>query len=78
MTAAEVIKTDVLISGSGSAGLCAALWLARLKVPYIVLEKRDGPLKIGQADGVQCRTVEVSPETHLEHHLCAPNVNAGI
>ena len=60
MAAPEVVKTDVLISGSGSAGLCAALWLARLKVPYIVLDKRDGPLKIGQADGVQCRTVEVS------------------
>ena len=65
MAAPEVVKTDVVISGSGSAGLCAALWLARLKVPYIVLEKRDGPLKIGQADGVQCRTVEVS--IFIEH-----------
>jgi phenol 2-monooxygenase len=59
MASSEPIKTDVLISGSGSAGLCAALWLARLKIPYLILEKRDGPLKIGQADGVQCRTVEV-------------------
>lgn len=61
MGESDTIKTDVLICGSGSAGLCAALWLARLKVPYVVLEKRDGPLKIGQADGVQCRTVEVRP-----------------
>lgn len=59
MGESDPIKTDVLICGSGSAGLCAALWLARLKVPYIVLEKRDGPLIVGQADGVQCRTVEV-------------------
>ncbi|KIV99271.1 uncharacterized protein PV09_09040 [Verruconis gallopava] len=63
------VRTDVLISGSGSAGLCAALWLARLKIPYVVLEKRDGPLKIGQADGVQCRTVEVFESFDLDGEL---------
>ena len=50
---------DVLICGSGSAGLCAALWLARFGVNYKILERREGPLQVGQADGVQCRTVEV-------------------
>ncbi|KAK3986968.1 putative monooxygenase [Cladorrhinum sp. PSN332] len=53
------IHTPVLIVGSGSAGLCAALWLSRLQVPYTILERRDGPLQIGQADGVQTRTVEI-------------------
>lgn len=52
-------KTDVLICGSGSAGLSAAIWLARFGIDFKVLERRDGPLKIGQADGVQCRTVEI-------------------
>lgn len=52
-------RVDVLICGSGSAGLCAATWLARCGVPCKVLEKRDGPMEMGQADGVQCRTVEV-------------------
>ncbi|KAF2399108.1 phenol 2-monooxygenase [Trichodelitschia bisporula] len=53
------IETDVLIVGSGSAGLCAAVWLARRGIDFHIIEKRDGPLRIGQADGVQCRTVEV-------------------
>lgn len=50
---------DVLICGSGSAGLCAATWLARCGLRCKVLESQPGPLKIGKADGVQCRTVEV-------------------
>jgi phenol 2-monooxygenase len=52
-------KVDVLICGSGSAGLCAATWLARYGVRCKILERRDGPMKMGQADGVQCRTVEI-------------------
>ncbi|KAK3400908.1 FAD binding domain-containing protein [Sordaria brevicollis] len=52
-------QVDVLICGSGSAGLCAAVWLARFGINYKILERRDGPLKIGQADGVQTRTVEI-------------------
>lgn len=52
-------QTDVLICGSGSAGLMAALWLAKYGVSFRVLERRNGPLASGQADGVQCRTVEI-------------------
>lgn len=55
--AEEVV--DVLICGSGSAGLCAAVWLARCGVDFKILERRGGPLQQGQADGVQCRTVEI-------------------
>lgn len=62
-------ETDVLICGSGSAGLCAAVWLARLGVSFAILEKRDGPLKIGQADGIQCRTVEVFESFNLDGEL---------
>ncbi|KAF6832405.1 phenol 2-monooxygenase [Colletotrichum plurivorum] len=55
----EEQQVDVLICGSGSAGLCAAVWLARCGVDFKILERRDGPLQQGQADGVQCRTVEI-------------------
>ncbi|KAL4918330.1 FAD binding domain-containing protein [Aspergillus aurantiobrunneus] len=52
-------QTDVLICGSGSAGLSAATWLARYGIPCKILERRPGPMTMGQADGVQCRTVEI-------------------
>lgn len=66
MQAGEV---DVLICGSGSAGLCAAIWLARFGVNYKVLESRNGPLDVGQADGVQCRTVEVFESLGISESL---------
>jgi phenol 2-monooxygenase len=52
-------EIDVLIAGSGSAGLSAALWLSLYGISYKILEQRSGPLKIGQADSVQVRTVEI-------------------
>ncbi len=52
-------EVDVLICGSGTAGLCAATWLACYGIRCKILERREGPLTQGQADGVQCRTVEI-------------------
>lgn len=52
----------VIICGSGSAGLCAAtfLSLAGISASQIkIFERNTGPMQRGQADGVQCRTVEV-------------------
>jgi phenol 2-monooxygenase len=66
---AQEKQVDVLICGSGSAGLCAAVWLARYGINFAVLERRDGPLKVGQADGVQCRTVEVFDSFGLAEDL---------
>ncbi|OCT50538.1 Phenol 2-monooxygenase [Cladophialophora carrionii] len=70
---------DVLIVGSGSAGLTAALWLSiynhshpatRTKpIRYRVLERRDAPMSIGQADGIQCRTVEIFESLDLSEDL---------
>lgn len=52
-------EVDVLIAGTGPAGLLLA---AQLSVfPNIVtriVERREGPLAIGQADGVSCKSVE--------------------
>jgi phenol 2-monooxygenase len=62
-------KTDVLIVGSGSAGIFAATWLAIYNIPFTILEKRSGPLQIGQADGVQCRTVEIYESFGLSEDL---------
>lgn len=62
-------KTDVLIAGSGSAGIFAATWLAIYNIPFTILERRPGPLEIGQADGVQCRTVEIYESFGLAEDL---------
>lgn len=60
---------DVLIVGGGSAGLCAGIWLARCGIDFKMLERRDGPMRQGQADGVQCRTVEVFESFGIEGPL---------
>lgn len=62
-------NVDVLICGAGSAGLCAGAWLSRLGISCKILEKRTGPLEQGQADGVQCRTVEVFDSFGLAEDL---------
>jgi phenol 2-monooxygenase len=62
-------RTDVLIAGSGSAGIFAATWLAIYNIPFTILERRSGPLDIGQADGVQCRTVEIYESFGLSEDL---------
>ncbi|KAI1373418.1 FAD binding domain-containing protein [Hypoxylon crocopeplum] len=66
---AEPEQVDVLICGGGSAGLCAGAWLARCGINFRILERRSGALATGQADGVQCRTVEVFESFGLSEAL---------
>ena len=51
---------DVLIVGCGPAGLLLAAQLAAFpEIHTVVVDRKDGPLEVGQADGVACRTVEI-------------------
>jgi phenol 2-monooxygenase len=50
---------DVLIVGSGPAGMLLAAQLSTFPgISTRLVERRSGPLQVGQADGVACRTVE--------------------
>jgi len=53
-------KVDVLIIGCGPAGLVLAAQMASFPdIRTAVIDRKDGPLEVGQADGVACRTVEM-------------------
>src|SRR5205085_4326569 len=50
---------DVLIVGSGPAGTLLGAQLSSFpQISTRLVERRRGPLELGQADGVACRTVE--------------------
>ncbi|GAA6041366.1 hypothetical protein JCM8097_007687 [Rhodosporidiobolus ruineniae] len=69
MVQAPPEEVDVLIVGAGPAGLMLATWLSKLKIKTKVIDKRSTKVLAGQADGVQCRTVEVFQSFGFAHRL---------
>ena len=65
-------EADVLIIGCGPAGLVLAAQMANFPgIRTVVIDRRDGPLEVGQADGVACRTVEIFEAFGLADRLVA-------
>ncbi|MEP7061873.1 MAG: FAD-binding monooxygenase [Betaproteobacteria bacterium] len=53
-------EVDVLVVGSGPAGALLAAQLSTFPgICTRLIERRAGPLELGQADGIACRTVEM-------------------
>jgi phenol 2-monooxygenase/3-hydroxybenzoate 4-monooxygenase len=53
-------EVDVLIVGCGPAGLTLAAQLAAFPdIRTCIVEQKEGPLQLGQADGIACRTMEM-------------------
>jgi phenol 2-monooxygenase (NADPH) len=65
-------EVDVLVVGCGPAGLVLAAQLAGFPgIRTAVVDRRPGPLEVGQADGVACRTVEMFEAFGLADRLLA-------
>ena len=64
-------KTEVLIVGGGPTGLTAAIRLAQLGVPHIVLDARDGPTETSNAALVHASTIELLAELDVGDELVA-------
>ncbi len=53
-------EVDVLIVGAGPTGLTLAAQLAQFPdIATRIVEQKPGPLQLGQADGIACRTMEM-------------------
>jgi 2-polyprenyl-6-methoxyphenol hydroxylase-like FAD-dependent oxidoreductase len=63
-------EVDVLIVGCGPAGLTLAAQLSAFPdIETCIVEQKAGPLQLGQADGVACRTMEMFNAFGFAHEL---------
>ncbi|GAA4358021.1 FAD-dependent monooxygenase [Microbacterium rhizosphaerae] len=71
-------EMDVLIVGSGPAGMLLAAQLSRYPdVTTRIIERRDGRLVLGQADGIQPRSVETFDAFGFAERIVAEAYNIG-
>jgi 2-polyprenyl-6-methoxyphenol hydroxylase-like FAD-dependent oxidoreductase len=63
-------EADVLIVGCGPAGLTLATQLSVFPgIRTVVVEQKPGPLQLGQADGIACRTMEMFEAFGFAHQV---------
>ncbi|GAA5152692.1 FAD-dependent monooxygenase [Microbacterium pseudoresistens] len=71
-------EMDVLIVGSGPAGMLLAAQMSQYPdVTTRLIEKRDGRLVLGQADGIQPRSVETFQAFGFAERIVAEAYNIG-
>ncbi|MDM0045626.1 FAD-binding monooxygenase [Variovorax dokdonensis] len=63
-------EVDVLIVGCGPAGLTLAAQLCAFPdIRVCIVEQKEGPLELGQADGIACRTMEMFEAFDFSHRV---------
>ncbi len=68
-------QVDVLIVGCGPTGLTLAAQLAEFPdITIRIVEQKSGPLLVGQADGIACRTMEMFEA----FGFCGPGAEGGL
>ncbi|MEJ1087131.1 FAD-dependent monooxygenase [Microbacterium sp. Mu-80] len=71
-------EVDVLIVGSGPAGMLLAAQMSQYpEVNTRIIEKREGRLVLGQADGIQPRSVETFQAFGFAERIIAEAYNIG-
>ena len=71
-------EMDVLIVGSGPAGMLLAAQMSQFpSVTTRIIEKREGRLVLGQADGIQPRSVETFQAFGFAERIIAEAYNIG-
>ncbi len=71
-------ETDVLIVGSGPAGMLLAAQMSQFPaVSTRIIERRGGRLPLGQADGIQPRSVETFQAFGFAERITAEAYNIG-
>ncbi|WP_060915651.1 FAD-dependent monooxygenase [Microbacterium oleivorans] len=71
-------ETDVLIVGSGPAGMLLAAQMSQFpQVSTRLIERRSGRLELGQADGIQPRSVETFQAFGFAERIVAEAYNIG-
>ncbi len=71
-------EMDVLIVGSGPAGMLLAAQMSQFPdVSTRIIERRDGRLVLGQADGIQPRSVETFQAFGFAERIIAEAYNIG-